>query len=693
MPLADYLPWKIAEARRAKNGIAVAARSDPAPDVLPNRTGFVQGVPQQGFGEDDAASSTGTAQNTTRQEFLQELWEEYVKCPWAFASVNSIARTVTAGGLVMKWDGDTGQYGQKQPDKPPEVLALERLLAFTNPAQDIRQLCRAIVADLQVFSGAMVEVVWFAGIPVALYIQDFPTTWPETDPHGNITGYKQRTEDGRTADFTPEQIIYITLDSARPSIFGISPTHAAEESIVAWMYLHACEKEAARRGLPPNVHVDHPAGTPDTDVTKWQNQYAVRNIGPSNIGTPITTKGGGKVAELQQAKLSEILASKQAARDEIVCTYGVPPAKLGIIESGNLGGGTGSDQNKTFMLDVVRPIAMLIAEKLQFALAVKAFGIKGWHVEFPTTDYRDDKVIADIQDQQVRLGARTLNDLRRELGRPPVDGGDDAVLIARQDIVLWQDLAARSAASVSGLGGVDSVGDIPQPARSRTRPGPPPAIGTAPSKGPGGARSESVAEHTAALGARERVYNQLSRRFPDSALKWVLDPKVSSWDGPTFIHPDQVDTDDMRQWTAAHDDAKVARIRKRLRKTGRMKPIVVVRAPGSEKDIIADGHHHALAAIREGRPIRAYIGHVHTVRGPWQTMSTRQKRESAPNRNHDRISKAEAGYQKAVEPGVRCGTCVMWDDQRCSLVQGDIAIDAVCEHWEAKPKPDGGQAA
>src|SRR5262249_31392079 len=150
-------------------------------------------------------------------------------------------------------------------------------------------------------------------------------------------------------------------DSARPSVFGISPTHAAEESIVAWMYLHSCEKEAARRGLPPNIHADLPAGTPETEVTKWQDQDPARNLGPANVGTPITTKGGGKINELQTAKLESILAAKKEARGEIISAYGVPPAKVGIIESGNLGGGTGSDQNKSFWLDIIAPIAALIA--------------------------------------------------------------------------------------------------------------------------------------------------------------------------------------------------------------------------------------------------------------------------------------------------------------------------------------------
>lgn len=658
------------------------ARATPAADVLPNRTGFIQGVPASGFDADAAAAATGAAQNTTRAEWLECLWEEYVRCPWAWDSVNVIARTVTAGGLLMRWDGDDGEGDTKQPAKPPGVMAMERLFAFCNPEQDIRQLMRNATADLQVFGGAMVEIVWFAGIPVALYNQDFPTTVPDADQHGNVRGYKQTTEDGRTATFKADQIIHITLDSARPSVFGISPTHAAEESIVAWMFLHACEKEAARRGLPPNIHVDLPPGMPDPEVERWQNKHATRNLGPGNVGTPITTKGGGKVNELQTARLPDILAAKKEARNEIVSTYGVPPAKVGIIESGNLGGGTGSDQNKSFWLDIIAPIAALIAEKLQFRIAVRGFGVTGWHVEFGGVDYRDDQTIENIRDMRLRNGSWTLNRLRADIGEPGVPGGDDAVLVARQDIVLWADMKARSAASVAQL---EPVNDVGGPGGVT---GPPPAKGTTRPASLGGARtaqppSETVAEHTARLTARQRAYNQLVREFPSPALKWVNDPGVT-WYGPVNILPAQIDTDARAQWNATKEPGKVAAIKRRYKRTGKMKPIVVIRAPGADRDVICNGHHHFVAAEELGIAVKAFVAHVPSRKGRWTSMAMSQHERKPRESAAGRLSKDEAGYAKAASPDMRCGTCTMFSDDRCGLVAGDIDPGFVCSQWQAE---------
>jgi hypothetical protein len=443
---------------------------------------------------------------------------------------------------------------------------------------------------------------------------------------------------------------------------------------------------------------------PEPEVERWQNKYATRNIGPANIGTPITTKGGGKVGELQQTKLTDILAAKKEARNEIVSSYGVPPAKVGIIESGNLGGGTGSDQNKSFWLDIIAPIAALIAEKLQFAIAVKGFGVKGWHVEWAGVDYRDDQTIENIRDMRLRSGAWTRNRYAADIGEPPVEGGDDAVLVARQDIVLWSDMKARSAASVAALSRIDDTGSAEPGGPPATGTGRPPSLGGRDTAQPPSEtaalaeavvrhlRTAGVIEHTPRLGARQRVYSQLAKNFPATALAWVLDEDVV-WTGPALVSPSQIDTSDRDTWDATRDTAKVARIKRRYRATGKMKPVVLVRAPGDTRDAIADGRHHLLAAEDLGIPLRAYVAHVPKRKGPWATLPSRQRRarESiAPGR----ITQQQAEYGTSTSSEVRCGTCVMYDGHgRCSLVAGDVSAEGVCSQWQADAPATTGQVA
>lgn len=627
----------IAEARTVRTGTG--------PGKIPERAGWVNDIPDGGLNEYQAGMGAST--QTDRRSLLRELWEAYLSCPWSWACVTAISRTITAGGLVMDWDNDDGEGDEETPDKPAEVLAFENLIDFCNPRNDIRQLLRNVVADLQVFGDAFIEVVWWGNTPVALYNLDAPTTTPLADAHGTVSGYVQVTDSGERASFKPREVIHISLDSARPGVFGVSPTQAALLPITAWLFAAAAGKEMFKKGLPPNVHADLAAATSAAEMRKWDNQYRAGNLGVKNIGAPITTKGGGKVNELQSGKIQDVINGKNQSRDEIVSSYGVPPAKVGIIESGNLGGGTGSDQNRTYELDTCEPIAQLILEKLQFHLVVQAFGISGWHVKFGEVDYRSEADVESIRDQRLKNGSWTLNKYRAVIGEPPVDGGDDAVLVDRQNLVLWSDIAAMSKAQVASKGApAVAAGETP-PGGEPLQPGQPaPPAAEPPAESLRVVQMaayrkrlrEAMAHSPLTEGKRtepettaEQVYDQLRKNFSPDSIAWVLKDGVVEWEGPQIVPEDHIDMSDRAEWNASHEPALVQKFRSKLRrrkaKGKHLKPAILIRRPGSDKDVIADGHHRVLATLAEDAQVWAYVGRVKKAKGPWDQLALSEKPE------------------------------------------------------------------
>jgi Phage portal protein len=447
VPLSSLIP---AAFRRRSTTPAGSAPAGSGMVQLPARTGYLPGVPAGGINENTQA--IGASTGTDRRSLMGDLNDAYLTCPWAWVCVQAIARTITAGGLVTDWDADTGEGDQEEPEKPPAVVALERFYAFCNPTQDIRQILRNAIADLNVFGDAMLEVCWSGPTPVAIYNQDVATTYPDTDEHGVLSKYVQVTDFGQRAEFEPREIIHISLDSARPGVFGVSPTQAMLGPIAAWLFAHGTAKEMLRKGLPPTLHADLPASKAPGDVEKWRNQAAVQNLGSRNIGNPWVTQGGGTLTELQSGKLTDVLAAKAGSRDEIVAGYGVPPAEAGIIEAGNLGGGTGDSQHRSFVLNTCNPIAEIVLEKLNFHIAVQGFGVQGWHSKFGEVDYRDSVVVETIRNNRITTGLYTLNKGRREIGEPEVDGGNDAMYASQRYMILYRDLPAFSAATVAGAG-------------------------------------------------------------------------------------------------------------------------------------------------------------------------------------------------------------------------------------------------
>ncbi|WP_184349418.1 phage portal protein [Streptomyces olivoverticillatus] len=404
------------------------------------RAGFEYGIPL------NVSPSSQVASTSERQQILNQLHQAYLTCIWVSSPIDLIARTVTAGGVQIVSDEDIPE-GEVPPDPPP-IQRLRRLLRFVNPHEDMVQLLRNVATDLLLFGDAFLETVTLLGEPVALYTLDATTITVISDEHGEVTGYQQDIDGMRQARFTPEQVIHISLDAPRGGLYGVSPAQKALLPVTAWLFWEATLKETGRRGDPPRVHVDL-AHLQDADVQRWREQYAVNNLGPKAVGAPVVTTGGGAVQVLDPRKVTDYLDATRQLRDEIIACFGCPPAKLGIIESGNLGSGSGESQDKTFRVNTIIPIANLILEKLNYHLLQAGFGITDFHLEFSEIDYRDSKIVEEIRDMRLRNGAYTLNRYRDEIGEPPVDGGDDPIILDRLGPVPWQDVPALSRATIA----------------------------------------------------------------------------------------------------------------------------------------------------------------------------------------------------------------------------------------------------
>jgi Phage portal protein len=435
----------------------------------PQRQGFAVGIPRGGSTEYNQVDAMG---QINRADFMDQMLNAYLTCTWSSACVDVIAATATAGGLEVV--PLTGVYSEDTPPDPTsEVKRVQDLLRYVNPQNDIRQLMRGVITDLHVFGDSFTEVVYSRfGEPVALYPLDPTTITILADEHGIVKGYYQKTKTNREAYFQPREVIHVKFDTPGDTLYGVSPTQKLILPITTWLFTGALIKETMKRGDPVRLHVDWPIALPTSEMERLQQQYHVRNLGTANIGNPFETKGGAKVTELGANQIEMWMDNLDKRRDEITGGYGVPPSMVGIIEAGNIGGGTGTSQFKTFRTNKVGPTQELVLEKFTFVLLQQCYGVTDWILKFGVVDWSDDLVIEQIRDLRIRNGTWTLNKARADIGQPPVDGGNDPVLIDRQNMVLWQDLNDLSKANLAiavAAGSQDGTG-APNP-----KPGPKPS--------------------------------------------------------------------------------------------------------------------------------------------------------------------------------------------------------------------------
>ena len=107
-------------------------------------------------------------------------------------------------------------------------------------------------------------------------------------------------------------------------------------------------------------------------------------------------------------------------RDMIVTAFGVPPAKIGIIETSNLGNGSGESQDKTFY-DVISSHATTIEVAINKALRESGFSER---FKFNMLDIEDKIRRVQIEQTKLDAGILTVNEVRDGYNLPPVEWGD-----------------------------------------------------------------------------------------------------------------------------------------------------------------------------------------------------------------------------------------------------------------------------
>lgn len=126
----------------------------------------------------------------------------------------------------------------------------------------------------------------------------------------------------------------------------------------------------------------------------------------------------------------------------------------------------------------------------------------------------------------------------------------------------------------------------------------------------------------------QAVREQLQGDYDEGALDWIDGIK---WEGPKTVPLEAIDYTGRESWRAASEPDKVHRFEKRIR-GGWAKPIILIKRPGEQQLMIADGHHRAMAYWNLGRPVVAYVGTTPTDTGPWDEFHSQQheKRHDEP---------------------------------------------------------------
>ena len=343
---------------------------------------------------------------------------------WVYAAVRAIASRVCAVSLRLMAVEEKGAHRELA-----HHPALE-LISRPNPIMTGRQLRFTIVTHLELTGMAFVLVVENAlGKPAQLWPLspgDLIEITTADDPTSPITGFVFRGPGGQRVSYSPEEILYFRHPSPTSLVYGASPIEAMAYAYDIDLAVRIYQRNFFRNSARPELVLYTDQRLTDQEARRILTHWRQKHQGLAHVFEPTILDSGLKVQPVTySAKDFEFMALAGWTQDNILAAYGVPAGKLGLVKDVNRANAIGIEI--TFNSECILPRLELIEDVLNnFFLPRYGSRLIFKHDNPVPTDRAQAHREAMAQ---LDRGVITINELRAQMGRPPVPWGDRPLMM------------------------------------------------------------------------------------------------------------------------------------------------------------------------------------------------------------------------------------------------------------------------
>ncbi|MFA5138347.1 MAG: phage portal protein [Elusimicrobiota bacterium] len=323
---------------------------------------------------------------------------------WVRAVVGVITKAVTAKGWALR---------PLRPDADPaRADELKAFFSNPNPQDTLVEILDDITRDCFVFGNAFTEVVYGAqGRPRELWTLDAPTLRLRVDEHGLILGYIQAQIGQQEIGFEPREVMHFKLGTKGASLFGLSPLASLILPVTVDKFAQVYNRAFFLNGAKVRGAFIMKDSTPE-QVERNREYLKERAKDLDLAHSDLILEGAVEVKQVGTTqKDMEFLSLREFTRNEILAVYGVPPAMVSIIETGNIGAGTGETQRQNFYEETIAPFQYRVAEKITKQVIRGGFGYDDWAFEFNRRTI-DEKEQAEILNIYLQAGVLKPEEVR-----------------------------------------------------------------------------------------------------------------------------------------------------------------------------------------------------------------------------------------------------------------------------------------
>lgn len=351
--------------------------------------------------------------------------EIYRKHPWVRAAIDKIAKVSASPG-----------YNFVPSDPTEDVIKLHKseLVKFFRKSHG-KKLLRMTYKDLLIYGEAYWWVDMTLGGRPRMAKRLHPRYMDAVIQNDELVQWRYGPfhQDAEAIFYDASIILHFAIEDPDSDLIGLSPLNSLQDTVAqdlfAMRYNRSFFENAAQTGTVFNMQ----NATKD-EVDRNRAWLEENYVGAANAHRPIILEGdieiGSTVSKHQEMEFSEL---RRINRQEIFGVLDIAPEKLGINEDSNRS--TSKEADHTFREETVGPLQAIVEEEVNDRLILELFNWDDILFQHEESDARSKLAQMEIYDKAVGSGLFVRNEVRAELGRKPIEGGDIPTISTSQGVV------------------------------------------------------------------------------------------------------------------------------------------------------------------------------------------------------------------------------------------------------------------
>lgn len=369
---------------------------------------------------------------------------------WVYKCINRIGKDIAGLKRHARTISRTGELIDLAPVHP-----LNAILTRPNPLQTFFELLWMEQLHAELTGNAYLVIYRNAlGAPVELWPLD-PRYVSIVPGNHDAPILRYEYQQGMTKySLVPDDVIHFKYPSPTDPYYGKSPLEAIGVEVDIDNLIKRHQIAFLKNDPTPRLALRTEGPLLPETRESLRESLIQRHTG-NNAGNALLLEEG-LIADVLQSVPTEMnyVGSRENVRDEIITTFGVHPAILGLAKDINRANAEAAYYNYT--LFTLRPIVRLWDEALTYGIASEFGSDIVIVTEDPVPD-NADAVRADTE-MQLKNGVLTINEVRRRQGLQPVDGGDSPTVdtnrlpVSELGTAIQTQGGAKMGIAVSGIG-------------------------------------------------------------------------------------------------------------------------------------------------------------------------------------------------------------------------------------------------